>query len=422
MLKPDRLPGTALLAVALLAAAPGCGHKGDPLPPLRHTPPGLGDFRLAQRGSAIEVSLLTPAASVDGLPLESLVIEVLYAEGQKDLEKAGERREIPAAPRQRVVTSLKLPAPGTVVRAAARGVVGREKGQRTLTLGLVAQKEVEPPSDLSARLVADGVELAWSGAIPEPVSALVRPPQASLPFQRRPPATGVGPDAGPDAKPGAAPVPDASPEASRSEPGAGAPAPPGVPAAPATGAAPTAPAAAEPPLASSEGVSRVETPKSGFRVYRRLASGSYLQPLDSAPLGEHTLTDSSAGNGVKACYEVRAVASVDPLVESDPSNEVCLEVRDIAAPAAPSGLAVLPREAGLEVLWTPSPETDLAGYRVYRQSADEPRTRVAELGVAQTTWLDTTARPGVVYHYEVTAFDAAGNESPPAVAPEASVL
>ena len=124
---------------------------------------------------------------------------------------------------------------------------------------------------------------------------------------------------------------------------------------------------------------------------------------------------------MSVCYVVRAAASVDPLVESAPSNEACLEVRDIEPPAAPTGTAVLPRERGLEVLWTPSSEDDLAGYRVYREAPGEPRSRVAEVEAARSAWLDTRARPGVVYQYDVTAVDRAGNESPKAQAVEASL-
>ena len=77
------------------------------------------------------------------------------------------------------------------------------------------------------------------------------------------------------------------------------------------------------------------------------------------------------------------MASTDPLVESAPSNEACVEVRDIAAPATPTGLAVLPREGGLEVLWSPSAELDLAGYRVYRAVAGGRSERVAETGLGR---------------------------------------
>ena len=156
-------------------------------------------------------------------------------------------------------------------------------------------------------------------------------------------------------------------------------------------------------------------------MYRRIGTESYRLPLAQEPLEETSATDAAAPQGVTACYVVRAAASVDPPVESATSNEACVEVRDIEPPAAPTGTAVLPRDRGLEVLWTPSPEDDLAGYRVYREAPGEPRGRVAEVEAARSAWLDTTARPGVVYQYDVTAFDRAGNESPKAPAVEASL-
>jgi len=118
---------------------------------------------------------------------------------------------------------------------------------------------------------------------------------------------------------------------------------------------------------------------------------------------------------------VRAVASTDPLVESAPSNEACVDNRDVSAPAAPAGVAVLPREGGLEVLWGPSADADLAGYRVYRAAPGAPRERIAEVGTNRSAWLDETARRGIAYAYTVAAFDQAGNESAPAEPVEASL-
>jgi hypothetical protein len=401
-MKPSsRLLATAVVT-ALFSTSPGCGHRGDPLPPRRRTPPGLAEFHLAQRGKSLEVSLLTPAASVDGVPYETIVVEILYAEGAKDLEKAGERRELLAQPQKRVTEKLPLPAPGTVARVAARGIAGKNKGTRTLTLALVAQDEVAPPRELRARLVAGGVRLAWDGEPPKPVSALVLPP-------RPPGLPGVPRSLGPR------PVPP--------EPAAVAPPPAQAqpqPAAPATPAPQAAPAAAEKLEAPGSEPTREPTLAAGFFVYRRIGTASYRMPLSQEPLAELRVTDSSPPLGATACYVVRAAASVDPLVESEASNEACVEVRDIEPPAAPSGLAVLPRERGLEVLWAPSREEDIAGYRIYRQAPGEARSRIGEVEAGRAAWLDESAQPGTVYQYEVTAFDGAGNESPPTKAVEAS--
>jgi hypothetical protein len=395
---------TALVAVALAGPSLSCGHKGDPLPPLRRTPPGLAEFRLAQRGASLEISLLTPVASVDGVPFERLIVEILYAEGDRDIERAGTRRERVALPRERVVETLPLPAAGTTARAAARAVFGRERGQRTLTMGLVAQAEVAPPRALRARLVEGGVRLDWEGEGPKSVEAAVRPPRplVPLPFSGpRPPGAPVPATTAPSAPPTAPP----------------APAPP----APAPPAARPEPSEANPASPGATGAVTVELRKAGFRIYRRLGTERDAFPLTQEPLAGHRTTDAAAPEGREACYVVRAVASVDPLVESAASNEVCVEVRDVAPPAAPAGLAVLPRERGLEVLWTPSSEEDLAGYRVFREAAGEPRRLLAQLEAGRSAFLDAEARPGVSYKYSVAAFDRAGNESPAAPAAEASL-
>jgi hypothetical protein len=409
-----RTKATALAASLLLL--PACGHKGDPRPPLRRTPPGLTEFRFAQRGDALEVSALAPAGSVDGIAYEQVAIEILYAEGDKDIERAGQRRERLAYPRQRITETLALPASGTTARAAARALYRGEKGPRTLTLALVVQDVVKPPAELRARLEGGGVALAWSGDVPAPVDAAVKLPRAAVPFQS--PASGPPSASGPPAA-GAQAGPAAAGPASK-PPGAAAPPQPGAAASPAPQDGPPKPAAAPatpagPPgsaTAAASGAAVATVRSSGFHLYRRVGTEPYGVPLSPVPLGERHARDLEAPMGATVCYVVRAVASAEPLVESAASNEACVDVRDVDAPLAPGGLAVLPREGGLEVLWSPSPEADLASYRVYRQSPGEALAKVAEVPAGRASWLDASARAGVSYSYWVSAVDATGNESP----------
>jgi hypothetical protein len=356
---------TALAFAALVLPLPACGHRGDPLPPLRRTPPAPEGFRLAQRGEAIELRATAPAASVDGVPFETVTVEFLFTDGMGDLEKTGRRRALVVAPGRRVVETVPLPAPGATLRAAARATAGRHRGPRSLTTALVARPVVAAPSELSAVLAEDGVALSWRGARPR--------------------------ESAPAASPAGGEVPKA----------AAVPGPPGE-----------APA----PLAEGAGPAR-----SGFLVYRRVGSAEYDAPLDGGPLERRSFKDTTAPPGAAACYVVRAASSIEPLVESAPSNEACVEVRDVAAPATPAGLAALPRPGGIEVLWGPSSEADLASYRVYRTAPGGAAERLAELAPNRTSWLDETAARGVAYRYAVSAVDAAGNESAPSDPVEASL-
>jgi Fibronectin type III domain len=345
-----RLPAAAALLLLLL---PACGKRGDPLPPLRRTPPALAVFRIAQRGDQLEIRYTAPRSSVEGAKMPELAVETMRLDGDGDLEKQGRRTKRKATPGEEVVVREPLPPPGTVVRIAARALVGSESSPRSGPLVLRVQPPFPAPSDLVAEIVPEGVSLAWKGEKPAPV----------------------------------APVPSPSPSPSASRPSA-----PGLP-----------PGASPPP-----------TPPpfpGGFWVYRRPASGVVGPPLTAQPTGERKLTDTTTTLGSRWCYTVRAVAAIEPLVESASSEEACVDSKDVFAPAPPAGLSAVGRDDGVELTWSPSPEGDLAGYRVWRAVGKGTPERIAELPAGERQYVDTTAIRGTTYRYSVTAFDQAGNES-----------
>ncbi|HEX9749824.1 MAG TPA: right-handed parallel beta-helix repeat-containing protein [candidate division Zixibacteria bacterium] len=87
------------------------------------------------------------------------------------------------------------------------------------------------------------------------------------------------------------------------------------------------------------------------------------------------------------------------------------------APLAPESLRTVGQNVVAHVQWSARPETDLAGYRIYRGESpgfwDETTLPLKEVAAADTAIWDTNqATPEVVY-YVVTAFDSAGQESGP---------
>jgi hypothetical protein len=147
-------------------------------------------------------------------------------------------------------------------------------------------------------------------------------------------------------------------------------------------------------------------------VYRKKTGGAYEAPLDPRPTAAAAYRDTTVAAGDSWCYVVRAAAGIEPLVESAPSSEACVSVRDVFAPAPPTGVAALAAGGVVDVSWSPSAEPDLASYRIHRSDGGEPRT-LGEVPAAETRYRDESAAVGPTYSYTVTAVDKDGNESAP---------
>ncbi len=375
------------MVLVCLVAAGACGKRGDPLPPLSVTPQGITGLKLAQRGTALEVSYVAPRATAGGVRLGVLDVEILRADTPGDFQKQAKRTRHRAAPGESLTDTSPLPPVGTTVRVAARAIERGHVSGSTPVVALVVQSPPPGPHGLVAELKGDVVALRWEGTIPSPPPSPSPSPAAS-------PRPGTSPS--PAALPGVAPV--------------------GV--APYTGVTPAPPPGSASPRPGTPVASPTPRPVSrGFLVYRRSdPAGSYGAPLRTPPDTVNAVEDRTVAIGQQWCYVVATVVSTEPVVESARSNEACLSVRDIVPPASPVGVAALGGPDGVEVSWSPSAEADLASYRVYRQAPGGPREPVGEVAPPETSLRDATAARGVPYAYTVTAVDRAGNESPPSAA------
>jgi hypothetical protein len=167
-------------------------------------------------------------------------------------------------------------------------------------------------------------------------------------------------------------------------------------------------------------------PVAGYRLYRAETGETSSGTGSKAPLvkiGESqspTFQDPRFEFGKTYVYSVRSVAgSGAEALESADSNLVTLTPRDTFPPAAPLGLvvAVVPRQgdtpAHLELSWAISPETDVAGYNVYRsEQAGARGTRLNTELLLTPAFRDMNVQPGHRYFYTATAVDRSGNESP----------
>jgi hypothetical protein len=132
-------------------------------------------------------------------------------------------------------------------------------------------------------------------------------------------------------------------------------------------------------------------------------------PINARLLTAPGFADPRVEFGVERCYVVRRVQMVGGIaVESAPSAPTCVTPVDTFPPNPPKSLALIAGGNGVSLLWEGNTEADLGGYLVLRGEA--PGDKLSPLTkepIAETSFLDTTARRGRTYVYRVVAVDRA---------------
>ena len=151
----------------------------------------------------------------------------------------------------------------------------------------------------------------------------------------------------------------------------------------------------------------------GYHVYRAVLSGGVLTRVSTTLLTGLSFTDAGLVNGTTYYYVVRAQDTSGN--ESADSAEVSVAPVDNIAPLPPTALAVSdhPADQGgaLDLVWTVSASTDVAGSHVYRSlTSGTGYVRLTTAPLAGSTFTDSGLTNGIAYFYVVRAVDSA-NES-----------
>jgi hypothetical protein len=353
----------------MVCALPGgCASPGEPTERKPPVPQAVGDLMATQAGDSVVLTFTLPQETVDRRSLDHPpAIEIF-----RDFETAGGtaaphptlHATIPAAvvdnytqkDRVRYTDALQPEdfaqhPDSSVVYIVRTRASAKKSSADSNAATLRIHPAPDPIDDLKAEVTHAGIQLTWTP--PPKTGAGPAPPIASYRIYR------------------AESEPTAAPPSSATEPAA-------------TGAK-----AASPVIRIGE----AETP-------------GYL--------------DTQFELGKTYVYTVRSTAKYgEDQIESADSNTFVLLARDVTPPSTPQGLLVVdvPAQgnvpAHLELSWGISPETDLAGYNVYRSNQEGVSgMRVNTELLLTPAFRDMNAVPGRRYSYSVTAVDRSGNESP----------
>jgi hypothetical protein len=406
-----------LAAVALLAAiaAAGCGKKGAPLAPFVRIPAGVEKISAARLGNEVYVTLAVPAANIDqSLPVDIVRLDVYGYTGR-------------VAP-----TPARWPELGSVVAAIpvvppAVGADGRPLPQVPTDKGAIAGAAVTIVDPLTPEDFEQGplpvVDPRFAALTPLPdpaVPTVLKRFYIAIGFSQR----GRPGPAGMQAELVLTNVPDPPSDLRATY----APASLSLTWEPSGGligflldrALPAEPLPydALPPVAASAAVVSAAVPPgpTTYSVYRELAPDPFVLPLapapawsvpppvalNPAPLPVTSLTDTLDG-GRTRCYRVRAQRGT---VMSAASPPLCVTPVDVFPPAAPTGLAAVPSEGGISLIWEPSAELDFGGYVVLRREAGDATLRqLTDRPIADARYRDTDVTAGTRYIYSVAAVD-----------------
>ena len=151
-----------------------------------------------------------------------------------------------------------------------------------------------------------------------------------------------------------------------------------------------------------------------YRVFRRESGMVEWQLAGSTP--KPFFVDTEIAYGKEYEYFVQSVEkSGDRYAESDLSETVKFKPVDRFPPATPAGLTAVVGTRSVELLWERSPEKDFSSYRVFRDG------KMVFEGGSGPSFSDHDVVAGRKYFYQVTAVDAAGNESPRSAPVEALI-
>jgi fibronectin type 3 domain-containing protein/lysophospholipase L1-like esterase len=155
------------------------------------------------------------------------------------------------------------------------------------------------------------------------------------------------------------------------------------------------------------------TVETGYRIERTPAGTSDWAAIGTTAADVVTYDDTGLSASTAYSYRVVATSDQGDSAPSNVSTATTAAAADTEPPTAPSVLSAVIVKNRVDLSWTASDDpggSGVAGYRVWRSSSGTTGTFAPIATTTATTFTDGGAARQT-YWYQITAYDAAGNES-----------
>ena len=157
----------------------------------------------------------------------------------------------------------------------------------------------------------------------------------------------------------------------------------------------------------------------GYYIWRMSESedpqmGPQERQLNMRPIKETTFSDKTVAKGKNYAYKVQAVRVVEKTPAGGNFSEaVTAAPKDAAPPAPPEDLRGISQEEGAFISFSPSPDSDVEGYVLYRKlkGPDSSWVQISQELIVDKSYTDSGAEKGEIYLYRMQAIDSSGNAS-----------
>jgi hypothetical protein len=157
----------------------------------------------------------------------------------------------------------------------------------------------------------------------------------------------------------------------------------------------------------------------GYNIYRSESETTPAKLLNRTPVSGTEYADQTFEFNKDYFYFVRSVSvgGEGTPTESLESNIVKIRPLDTFPPQAPEAITIAATPNSISLFFAVNPESDVAGYRVYRSADPNAEkaswTLLTEEPLTANTFRDESVESGKTYYYYLTATDKAGNVSEP---------